>query len=206
MSTICYAITVKDEIDEIKKLIPLLEENIREDDEILIQYDSDGVSKQVLDYLNDLKSDLISVINFPLNKDFASFKNNLASFTSKDFIFQIDADELPHLTLFELLPNILEKNDIDIYHVPRINTVEGLTDNHIKKWGWRVDSKDRVNWPDWQQRIYRNIETIKWINKVHERLDGFESYGFLPEQEEFALVHPKSIDRQERQNNFYETL
>ena len=47
---------------------------------------------------------------------------------------------------------------------------------------------------------------IKWINKVHERLDGFKTFASLPPIEEFALYHPKTIDRQEKQNQYYDTL
>ena len=37
----------------------------------------------------------IKVIEFALNKDFASFKNNLKDNCSGDYIFQIDSDEYP---------------------------------------------------------------------------------------------------------------
>jgi hypothetical protein len=105
-----------------------------------------------------------------------------------------------------MLPGILESNpEVDVYLVPRINTVSGLTEEHIQKWKWKVEG-DRINFPDYQWRIYKNIPTIKWINKVHERLDGFKTYSTLPPQDEFCLLHPKTIERQEKQNNFYNTL
>ncbi len=65
---------------------------------------------------------------------------------------------------------------------------------------------DRINFPDYQWRIYKNIPTIKWINKVHERLNGFKIYSTLPPLDEFCLLHPKTIERQEKQNEFYNTL
>jgi hypothetical protein len=40
--------------------------------------------------------------------------------------------------------------------VPRVNTVKGITQEHIQKWGWIVDNQGRVNWPDLQWRIYAN--------------------------------------------------
>ena len=55
-------------------------------------------------------------------------------------------------------------------------------------------------------RIYRNTPDIKWINKVHEVLKGFVIHGNLPSEEEWALYHPKTIERQEKQNNYYNTL
>jgi glycosyltransferase involved in cell wall biosynthesis len=146
-------------------------------------------------------------IEFSLNKDFASFKNNLSKHCTKDYIFQIDADEYPNPYLIANLKDILQYNEtIDVFLVPRINTVEGLTDEHIQKWGWRVDDKGWVNFPDYQWRIWKNDSSIKWINKVHERLDGFKEYSVLPQSEEFSLFHPKDIKRQERQNILYETI
>jgi len=101
---------------------------------------------------------------------------------------------------------ILEANDVDVILVPRVNTVEGLTQDHIQKWGWRVDEKGWVNFPDPQWRIYRNSESIRWENKVHEKLVGYETISNLPWMEELSLYHPKEIERQEKQNEYYDTL
>ena len=105
------------------------------------------------------------------------------------------------------LPAILESNEkIEVVLVPRINTVEGLTQDHIVKWGWRVDEKGHVNFPDYQWRIWKNIPNINWKNKVHEVLEGFNHYSTLPAKEEYCLYHPKDIKRQEKQNDYYSTL
>ena len=146
------------------------------------------------------------VVGFPLNKDFASFKNNLKSHCTKDFIFQVDADEIPHEFLVEYIGQVLDENPVDIVFVPRVNTVEGLTDEHIKKWGWKVDEKGWVNFPDYQTRIYRNTEDVMWMNKVHERITGYNTFSNFPAEEQWSLYHPKKIDRQEQQNEFYETI
>ena len=99
------------------------------------------------------------------------------------------------------------KNQLTEYcDVPRVNTVEGLTQEHINKWGWKVDNKGWVNYPDYQWRIWKNKPEIKWVNKVHEKLDGFKTYTTLPSQEELSIYHPKDIKRQEKQNNYYDTL
>ena len=47
---------------------------------------------------------------------------------------------------------------------------------------------------------------IKWKNKVHEVLEGHKTYATLPPMEDFAIYHPKKIDRQEKQNEYYNTL
>ena len=206
--TISYAITVCNELDEITKLLNFLQTHIRKEDEIVIQYDETSVTDEVMDYLKLMNSmhENHKVIGFPLNKDFASFKNNLKSHCTKDYIFQIDADEIPHEFLVEYLGQVLEENPVDIVFVPRVNTVEGLTQEHINKWKWNVNEKGWVNWPDYQGRIWRNRPNIMWKNKVHEVLTGYNQHTFLPAEEEFCFYHPKEIDRQEKQNEFYDTI
>jgi hypothetical protein len=199
MPSISYAITACNEHRELFLLLEVLRNNIRQEDEIVIQLDSNATEK--------VKTVARDYIEFPLNKDFASFKNNLSKHCTKDYIFQIDADEYPHTHLITNLADILEYNQtIDVFLVPRINTVSELTEQHIQKWGWRVDDKGWVNFPDYQWRIWRNKNSIKWINKVHERLDGFQEYSVLPQSEEYCLFHPKDILRQEKQNALYETI
>ena len=44
------------------------------------------------------------------------------------------------------------------------------------------------------------------LNKVHEVLEGYDTWSNLNEVEEFALYHPKDIERQVKQNNYYDTL
>ena len=201
---ISYAITVCKEINEIKKLIPFLLKNKRQEDEIVVLFDKQGGTAEVWSYLQEqgLKCEAKS-----FKHHFADWKNYLNSLCSGDYIFQIDADELPSLHLVSILPELLTINEgVDIVLVPRINTVEGLTQEHIDKWKWRVDDKGWINWPDYQWRIYKNSDDIKWINKVHEKLTGFKEYSTLPLLEEYALQHPKSIKKQEEQNNYYDTL
>ena len=134
-------------------------------------------------------------------------KNLLNSKCSGDYIFQIDADEIPCTPIIESLPAILESNpEIDVYLVSRVNTVQGLTDEHITNWGWNVNSEGWVNWPDYQWRIYKNAPYITWKNKVHEVLEGFKQYAYLPMEEDYSIYHPKGIEKQEKQNNYYNTL
>jgi hypothetical protein len=133
-------------------------------------------------------------------------KNWLTDMCTGDYIFQIDADEMVDEYVIRLLPQVLEHNEVDVIMVPRINTVEGLTPQHVSKWGWRVDANGWVNFPDYQWRIYRNTESIRWKNRVHETLDGYKTLSHLPRNPEWCLNHHKTIDRQERQNKLYDTL
>lgn len=209
MINVTYAITVCNELIEITNLVNFLHPRIKKDDEILIQYDSDSVTSQVKDYLTILRQlhSNIRVIEFPLNKDFASYKNNLKNHANGMFIFQIDADEMPSEYLVENLQFFLESNkEVDLFFVPRINTVEGLTKEHIQKWKWKVDEKGWVNFPDYQTRIYRRTSEIEWQGKVHERIIGYNTLSVLPQEEEYCLYHHKQIQRQEKQNDYYDTI
>ena len=80
------------------------------------------------------------------------------------------------------------------------------TQKHINKWGWRVNENNWINFPDYQWRVYKNNSKIKWINKVHEKLIGYKTISHLPQSQEWCLIHDKTIEKQEKQNNFYDTL
>jgi glycosyltransferase involved in cell wall biosynthesis len=205
---ISYAITVCNELKEITELTNFLQSRIEEEDEIIIQYDTNGVTKEVSDFLTIFGeiNRQAKIISFPLNKDFATFKNNLKKNCSGDYIFQIDADEIPTEYLMQNLKTILESNNVDIVFVPRVNTVNGLTEAHIQGWGWRVNEKGWVNFPDYQTRIYKNTNDVEWFGKVHERISGYNTFANFPAEERFSLYHHKQIERQERQNNFYNNI
>ena len=205
---ISYAITVCNELKEITELTNFLQSRIEEEDEIIIQYDTNGVTKEVLDFLTIFGeiNQQTKIVSFPLNKDFATFKNNLKKNCSGDYIFQIDADEIPTEYLMKNLKTILESNNVDIVFVARVNTVNGLTEGHIQGWGWRVNEKGWVNFPDYQTRIYKNTNDVEWFGKVHERISGYNTFANFPAEERFSLYHHKQIERQERQNNFYNNI
>ena len=209
MINVTYAITVCNELVEITNLLNFLHPRIGSEDEILVQYDSDSTTKEVKDYLSIISqlNKQTRIIEFPLNKDFASFKNNLKNHANGIFIFQIDADEIPSEYLIENIHSFLEYNkDVDLFFVPRINTVNGLTPEHIKKWGWKVDEKGWVNFPDYQTRLYRRTSEIEWQGKVHERIVGYNTLSVIPSEEEYCLYHHKQIERQEKQNALYDTI
>lgn len=199
-----YAITVCNEFVEIQRLLPFLIEHKRKEDEIVVLFDKQGGTAEVWSYLQKLP---IKVEAKSFKKHFADWKNYLTSMCGGDYIFQIDADEIPNLILMKHIPEVIKSNEgVDVVLVPRVNTVDGLTQDHITKWRWNVNEKGWVNWPDYQWRIYRNSDDIKWVNKVHEKLEGFKQYAGLPAEEHYALHHPKDIERQEKQNAYYDTL
>ena len=204
---ISYAVTVCNEFTEIQKLIPYLLDNIRPEDEIVILYDSKNGDKKVEEYLRAKSvNPSYSWHSGEFDGHFANWKNKLTDLCNGDYIFQIDADEIPNEELIQNLPQILEMNSVDVILVPRVNLVDGLTDEYIQKWKWNVDDKGRVNWPDPQWRVYKKSESIRWINKVHEKLEGYDTISNLPWVEELALFHHKDIEKQIKQNDYYDTL
>lgn len=203
MPSISYAITACNEQVELDRLLSQLTARISPEDEIIVQLDSENFTQEVERVVEKYPNTIRAY--FALNGDFATFKNNVKKHCTKDYIFFIDADEYLSEELLEDLKELLEQNiHTQLFLVPRINTVEGLTDNHVKQWGWFVNQDGWVNFPDYQTRIIKNEPEINWENKVHERLVGFKVYATLPN--EYCLIHPKDIERQERQNNFYSQL
>ena len=206
---ISYAIPVCNELIEITKLLNFLEKYIDKKDEVIVLFDTHNGSQSVENYLRSKSVNPTFFQWYPYHFDghFANMKNHLKSLCTGDWIFQIDADELPHESLITNLKEVLKLNPMtEMFLVPRVNTVEGLTQEHINKWRWNINEKGWVNWPDYQTRIIQNGPKIKWQNKVHEQIVGISTKGALPMEEEWCLYHPKDIKRQEAQNNFYDTL
>lgn len=201
-----YAITVYNELEEIQRLIPYLLKHKSEEDEIVVLWDNKGPN-DIFNYLAPFHESLeIQFHQSYFENNFAEWKNKLTAECSGDFIFQLDADEYPHQFLMENIKEIIEANDAEAYWIPRVNTVEGITEEHLKRWSWKQNEKGWIQWPDVQMRLYKNSSDIEWKGKVHEKIEGYKEYGTLPSEEEFALYHPKTINKQEKQNQLYNTL
>ena len=204
---ICYKILTHNETDSLKKLLDFLFENIKETDHIIVVDDfSDSPTRKILSKY--VESNQYDYFQNKLEDDFSKQHNYADSLVRDefDYIFSIDADELPNKWLIENIHEILESNDVDLIWVPRINTVEGITEEYIQQWGWRVNEKGWVNFPDYQGRIYKNDESIHWENPVHEIVTGAKKVSHFPTEEEFCLYHPKDIQRQVKQNELYSKI
>lgn len=204
---ISFGILTHNEGEYIEQLLQQLIRIKKEDDEIVIvdDYSSDQLTKAILE--EHQAEGNIKLYKRELNKDFASQKNFLNSKCSGDWIVNIDADELLSPDLESSLHDLIELNLVpDAIWVPRINIVQGLTAEHIAKWNWKVDVDGHINFPDWQLRIYKNSPEIYWVGRVHEVLNGYKHYSFLPPEKNFCLIHEKMINRQEDQNNFYSNI
>lgn len=204
---ISYAITVCNELEEIKRLVPFLLKHKRPNDEIVVLYDDKNGNKEILDFLLpfNIKPNVQTWRGLWWNNNFAEWKNKLNDYCEGDYIYQIDADEMISEYMVSNLHSILEMNpNVDLIFVPRINTVDGITQEHIDKWRWNVNDKGHINFPDMQGRIYR--KGMSWYGKVHERIIGGQKFSSLPYDEEYCIQHHKTIERQEKQNNYYNSL
>jgi hypothetical protein len=205
---ISFAITVCNELTEIKKLLPFLLENKRVEDEIVILFDEKNGNEDVLKFLLDYNKlpNVQTYRGFSFNNDFAEWKNKLNSYCNGDYIFQLDADEMISDYLVKNVYEIVELNpEVDLFYVPRKNTVDGITEDHINKWRWRVNELGWINFPDFQGRIYK--KGLQWFGKVHERITSGRMYSLLTTDDEiYFIYHHKTIEKQERQNNYYNTL
>jgi hypothetical protein len=200
---ISYGLTVCNEHEEINNLIVYLLERIDKEDEIVVVYDQNRITDEVSQVLKQYE-EKISSYPFDFQQNFLENKNFMNSKCNGDYIFQIDADEIPEEFLLENLKTILIDNPVDLVTTPRKNLVPGLTPEHIQRWGWNVNEKGWVNWPDTQKRIYKNDSNIKWTgHQVHGMVTGYKSFADLPLAEEWSIIHNKTITRQEQQNDRY---
>ena len=201
---ISYGITVHNEQKELEKLLGKLLIGIDEQDEVIICVDGNHEGVREVIELYSIDSRVIHY-NRKLDGNFADHKNSVIEKSSGDYIFHIDADEYPHEVLLQQIKKILQINDVDLIWLPRVNTIDGMTEEHIKKWGWRVSENRWVNYPDYQARVFRNDSQIRWTRPLHEHIVGCKTYSHLPPHEELSLYHPKTIEKQEQQNLFYNT-
>jgi glycosyltransferase involved in cell wall biosynthesis len=202
--TISYAILTHNEGEYIETLLTFLTKYKRNEDEIIVvdDFSDDELTKSVFDKYKDQIT-----LQYRVFDGDATQKNYLNSLCTKDYILQLDADELISLDFLNMLPNLLELNDtVDLFIMPRINTVEGLTQEYVNRWRWNVNEKGWVNFPDWQMRLYRNCDWVKWDGLLHSKIEGYKTFINLPQDELFCILHPKQLDRQVAQNNLYDKI
>ena len=225
--SISYAIPVCNEHEELERLLNQLNDFVDTHDQIVIQKDLDNVTEEVLAVIDKFECKCeLDVITFPLRNNFAEFKNHLKTFCRKDYVFQIDADEFLGDGLLMNLPTLLADNEnTDLFFLPRINIVKGVTVSYANEQHWSITKMDFpiatefneyvINFPDRQARLFKNKPEIKWRNKVHEVIIGHKNFidmaaGFHeldPEQvQAWCLLHIKDFERQKNQNEKYSKI
>ncbi len=116
---ITYTISVHNEHEELSKLLKFLTDCIDADDKIIVQGDAGKVTKEVTSVIRTyVFNNNFEYIEFPLKNEFSAFKNNLILNCKTDYIFNIDADELPNPLLIENIKHIIiDNSEVDIFYV-----------------------------------------------------------------------------------------
>jgi len=199
-----YLITSHNETTSLDKLLNKLVKSKKENHEVVL-LDDYSDNKETLNIIEKYK-DKISFHQKKLDRDYGAHKNYGISLCKGKWIFQIDADEYPTDILLENINEILESNDNnEAIWLPRLNYFQGVTENDIKMWGWNYND-GMINFPDYQSRLYKNHSHIRYERRLHEKVEGYKSYVFIPAQKDIALVHEKTIEKQRQTNIKYNQL
>ena len=214
---ISYLITCRNEVAELERLLSQLYSAIsKTDDEIVIldDFSDNEDTRKMLAFhpLFSTSSKLGRVIQHKLDNDFGTHKTFGSRQCAGDYIVQLDADEYLSQSLLENIHEIIELNPtVELYRLPRVNIVRNATTDDAKKWGWHITKLPEfgdlpiINWSngDYQSRIYKNTEKIKWHKPLHETIVGASLVAHLPKEVDYAIIHDKTIERQTQQNEFY---
>lgn len=142
--SISYAVICCNEYYETITLLDFLIEHKRKKDEIVVLFDDKG-DKDLWKHLLESEGDISLLHRAKFKNDFSEWRNKLKKLCSKEYIFMIDADEIPDENLIKKLPYILESNpEFDMFYVPRVNTVSSIGKTDVQKWGWNVSKIDSM--------------------------------------------------------------
>jgi glycosyltransferase involved in cell wall biosynthesis len=203
--SISYLITCHNEGQQLRDLLSTLEKYINSEDEVVIldDYSTDQVTIDVLNEFKDKPK--FKLFQHKLNNNYGEHKNVGNSYCTKEWVIQLDSDELPSDVLMLNIEDILSANsDVELFYVPRRNNFIGVTNDDIRKYGWTVSKEGYLAYPDYQSRIYKNLPHIKWKKKLHETIDGAKLHAFLPhEDSDLYIYHEKTIEKQRLSNETY---
>ncbi len=192
---ITYSIQVCNESRELYSLVNFLLKVIDEDDNVQVIVDSlhktDKIDK-VIEHFNDK----ITVLERPFDTFYknACYHKEVAT---GEYIFQIDADEMPQEKLITNIKNVIKETEAEIFFIPRINIHPGITQSFIDYYKFNVNEAGWINWPDYQGRLYKNCESITWTDELHSKLTGSTKVQGIVARPELALWHIKSMEKQE---------
>jgi len=199
-----YLVTCHNETVSLEKLLSKLIEFKKDTHEIIL-LDDYSDNPQTVDIINKYKSK-VNFQQHSLNKNYGAHKNYGIELCKGKWIFQLDGDECPTDELIKNIDAILESNDSnEVLWIPRLNYFIGVTNEDVKMWGWNYHD-GMINFPDYQSRLYRNLSNIRYQRRLHEKVEGFKSYAFLPPQKDYAIVHEKTIEKQRETNIKYNQM
>lgn len=191
---ITYTIQVCNESRELFSLLNFLGEAKDPEDDIQVVVDSRNVTdkvEQVLDYF----SEKIKVLRRP----FDNFHTNAqfhADNATGDYIFGIDADEMPQWGLVKTVKRIIAETGVEILYVPRMNIHPGATEKFTQDYGFQTNEAGFVNWPDYQGRVWKRCPYIKLTEELHTKLTGSDKVLAIKPDVSLGIWHIKSIEKQ----------
>ena len=135
-----------------------------------------------------------NLIHRKWDDNFEIQKNNSLDAANQEWRIWIDADETYEPIFWNQLSwYIRDANNrgVDCINVPRINTVEGITQEFADQQAWNLSYFNWVNYPDYQQRIFKSH--CRFAGRTHERI--------INVKKDAAIVgvhcnHPKTLERQ----------
>ncbi len=216
--SVTYAVTVSTEAEELRRLLKQLSKNLDDEDRILIQVDQDNHSEEVIQVINKFGSSIpanqYKVIYYPLNKNFAAFKNNLLKNAGNNgFMFQLDADEILSFSLMQNLKYYLAQNqDVDLIMLPRanyyINMEEDQDFQEMDK--THSDELGRFRYPDLQGRIIKlGNKKLRYNGELHEGILGAKKIVTMPhtgKNQSWDLIHIKTMKKQKISDKLYKEI
>ena len=189
-----YTIQVCNESRELFSLLQFITRVKDEEDEINVVVDSTNKTEKVDMVLEHFK-DTVNVYERP----FDQFHVNAQFHTEKatgDYIFGIDADEMPQEMLIKNIKRIIEDTQAEVISIPRINIHPGITEQEVKDFGFHVNEVGFINWPDYQTRIFKKCDHIHWTDTLHTKLVGSDKIVGVKPNPSMALWHIKSMEKQ----------
>jgi hypothetical protein len=202
-TSIGYMILCKNEDSSLELLLKQITKLKAPQDKVYVVRDKNGNNNKTKYILESYKDEIIA-FEKPVDKAIHDQKNWLAKQSDTDYLFYLDADELLDERFYTIVHQLIEGNDVDVFFLPRTNIVIGITEEYRASRGWKLDEKGRINWPDVQDRLFRNKRGIHFNPIPHGRLIGQDTYTMLPEEELYAIYHEKSIEKQKSDNEWHD--
>lgn len=211
---ISYCTTVYNEKEYIKTLLSKLTKVVTTDEEIIVVQTyreeietRENFFTEIQKIITDNPNIIYKTFHFEVSSvGWNSVKNYMNRLSTKRYIFNLDSDEDYPENAFNVIRDVVKNSNFDLVFIPRVNTVDGLTDEDVQKWKWNLNEKKWINWPDYQPRLYKNDSKIIWGGGPHDGVLGAQSVGALEAIEELAIIHKKDIARQRMQNNLYDKI
>ena len=199
-----YLVTSHNETTSLDKLLSKLVQNKKDNHEIIL-LDDYSDNQTTLEIIQKYKESVV-FHQHKLERNYGAHKNYGIEQCKGQWIFQLDGDECPTDLLLENIDIVLESNQSnEVIWLPRMNFFIGVTQADANQWGWRLHD-GMVNFPDYQSRIYKNLSHIRYQRRLHEKVEGFKSYTFVPPQTDYAIIHEKSIEKQRQTNINYNKM